>query len=163
CDLTTLDSMIQRFGRVNRLGRDDESFVSCIEVFDGPEAKKINNDNKDDEDRRAATREALSRLPSRTEDRCDASPRALRQILDPITIKQAFAASPRVVPCTDVLLDAWALTSLIELPGRPPVDRWLHGVEDNSPETVVLWRDETQILAKVLQDKTGFASKVEDW
>ena len=36
CDLTTLNSMIQRLGRVNRLGRDDADFVARVDVCVAP-------------------------------------------------------------------------------------------------------------------------------
>jgi len=36
-----------------------------------------------------------------------------------------------ILPVTDILFDAWALTSVREkMPGRPPVADWLHGIAE---------------------------------
>jgi hypothetical protein len=38
---------------------------------------------------------------------------------------------PRVLPVDDILFDAWALTTVRDdLPGRPPIADWLHGIEE---------------------------------
>jgi CRISPR-associated endonuclease/helicase Cas3 len=152
CDLSTLDSMIQRLGRVNRLGRDEANFVARIDVLSAPDDKgtpeKIAN-------ARRRTHEALQQLARRPDGGVDASPGALRDLFDRMGADRVFAAFapvPRLVPCTDILLDTWALTSVHGvLPGRPPVERWLHGVpEYDPPETTVVWRLETVDLAKLL-------------
>lgn len=144
CDLTTLDSMVQRLGRVNRLGRDNENFTAWIDVF---HAK--GKQDTDYEKRRETTRQALNRLPSQGE-HYNANPAALRALLDSGSTEEAFAPPPRVVPCTDVLLDNWALTSVTDvLPGRPPVEAWLHGMDnDNGPETAIAWRAEVPLLCE---------------
>jgi CRISPR-associated endonuclease/helicase Cas3 len=160
CDLSTLDSMVQRFGRVNRLGRDDETFVAKLDIVDAPPPKtkgkaEDGGDESKYEAARSATRTALSQLPGREGGR-NASPGALRVLLDPATVDAAFAPPPRVVPCTDVLLDAWALTSIREpLPGRPAVAPWLHGVQSDPPETVIAWREETTALTHLLRKESG--------
>jgi CRISPR-associated endonuclease/helicase Cas3 len=47
-----------------------------------------------------------------------------------------------------VLFDAWSLTTIRhELPGRPPVADWLHGVAEwQPPDTSVAWRDDVSIV-----------------
>jgi CRISPR-associated endonuclease/helicase Cas3 len=173
CDLETLDSMVQRLGRVNRFGRADDRFVARVEVFDAPGRSKRRKARDDDEEpgpsmldrARSATGEALRRLPAR-QDGVDVSPAALRSILDDSTVVEAaFAPAPRVVPCTDVLLDAWALTSAREpIPGRPLVDPWLHGIESEPPQTVVVWREEVRDLAGLLrQHGRRAAASIEEW
>lgn len=176
CDLSTLESMIQRLGRVNRFGREGQ-FVAAIEVFDVVEGgdggragrrRAIKGSGAEAarppfEAARTATREALRRLPSRRRGGFDASPLVLRRVLHRETVEKAFAPSPRVVPCTDILLDAWALTSLRELPGRPPVDHWLHGVESDLPETVLVWRAEVTDLVGLLSAGRRSRGLIEDW
>ncbi|WP_040620086.1 type I-G CRISPR-associated helicase/endonuclease Cas3g [Rhodovulum sp. PH10] len=136
CDLASLDSMIQRLGRVNRLGRG----AATVHVIEIP--KKGGKDDADADARLAATEEALMSLPARGGG-VDASPAALRTLAHRT---DAFAAVPRTVPVTDILLDAWSLTRVAELPGRPPVARWLHGVEAERPVLHVAWREEVSLL-----------------
>jgi CRISPR-associated endonuclease/helicase Cas3 len=136
CDLTTLDSMIQRLGRVNRLGRG----AAVVDVFEPPRKEE---EPSDAGDRLAATKDALRSLRQR-DDGHDASPQALRALAGRI---DAFAKMPRIVPLTDILLDGWAMTCIDELPGRPPVARWLHGIEASPPELHVAWREEVNDVA----------------
>src|SRR5262249_45710718 len=130
CDLTTLDSMIQRFGRVNRLGR-GAAVVHVVELT-RKEAKE-GEETGDTQERLSATKDALRSLPQGNDGR-DASPQALRALAGRI---DAFAKMPRTVSLTDVLLDGWAMTCIDELPGRPPVARWLHGIEASPPDLCV--------------------------
>lgn len=164
CDLTTLDSMIQRLGRVNRLGRG----AATAHVFELPR-KGSKEDEPGDLDRRiAATKDALNSaaLP---DGGIDASPDALRRLLDRLGdegIARCFSLRPRTAPLTDILLDTWSLTRAESLPGRPPVARWLHGVERDQPELRVAWRDEVDEAAgadsrvlKTLYDKHPINSR----
>ncbi|MEZ5786880.1 MAG: type I-U CRISPR-associated helicase/endonuclease Cas3 [Xanthobacteraceae bacterium] len=151
CDLAPLDSMIQRFGRVNRLGRG----TATVHVFE-LSRKAPKNEDSTSVDLIAATKEALQSLPSR-DGGFDASPEALRGLTHRT---DAFSKPPRRLPLTDILLDTWALTRVENLPGRPPVARWLHGVEGDRPQLYVAWRDEIDQLAeadsrslKMLYDK----------
>ncbi|MGH7552478.1 MAG: type I-G CRISPR-associated helicase/endonuclease Cas3g [Longimicrobiales bacterium] len=162
CDVTTIDSMIQRLGRVNRLGRDVEEFVAQIDVvFEAWRSKKKAKPDDEDETKpplevaRDKTVAMLRHLPPRG-DGHDASPGALRVLLGDPAARSAFAPPPPELPCTDVLLDAWALTAIRDaLPGRPAVHPFLHGVESDPPETVVAWRDE-------VTDLVGLARSVTD-
>jgi CRISPR-associated helicase Cas3 len=112
CDLTYLDSMIQRFGRLNRLGRSK----STIQVVEIPPRNERRGDVVDE--RLIATRKALLSLPLVGKNGHKASPLALQALNDR---HDAFSKAPRTLPLTDVLLDNWALTSLPEL--SPTVDR----------------------------------------
>jgi len=58
-----------------------------------------------------------------------------------------------ILAATDILFNAWALTSIREkLPGRPPVAAWLHGVAEwEPPETYAGWREEVEILTPELR------------
>lgn len=167
CDVTTLDSMIQRLGRVNRLGRDSEQFFAQVDaVFEAWRSK--NRTKSDDEGEtkppfevaREKTVAILRHLPQRGTGH-DASPGALRGLLDDPAARSAFAPPPPELPCTDVLLDAWALTSIRDaLPGRPAVHPFLHGVESDPPETVVAWRDEVTDLGALARSA---ADDVMEW
>lgn len=142
CDLTTLDSMIQRLGRVNRLGgKDREADVLVVEW-----PKKDRKDGEDSElDKRIATTKAtLVSLPKRN-GAYDASPESLRALA---ARTDAFAPMPRTVGLTDILIDNWALTRVKDLPGRPMPERWLHGVEAGEPDLYVAWREEVNELVE---------------
>ncbi|HUO06746.1 MAG TPA: type I-U CRISPR-associated helicase/endonuclease Cas3 [Phycisphaerae bacterium] len=136
CDLTPFDSMAQRFGRVNRYGNGDAHIdVVHPEEFESEEY----------EARRQLTLALLKQLGG------DGSPRALGAL--PIADRlAAFSPTPQILAATDILFDAWALTSICKrlsgidsMPGRPPVADWLHGVAEWQPaETEVAWREEVQ-------------------
>lgn len=171
CDLSTFDSMAQRFGRVNRFG-EPLDHVARIDIvyleFDKDE--KLNDLDR----RRKRTLELLRRLDG------DGSPRALCDVhraalhegsgTGPTStdhtkalrdyILSTYAPQPTTLITSDILFDAWALTTIRDkLPGRPPVAEYLHGLEDDKQrETHVAWREEvsrfagTMITAKQIGD-----------
>ncbi len=155
CDLTTLDSMAQRLGRVNRRG----GGAAEIDVFyeSDPDPKQKENSF---EMARWKTLEMLRRLPECDwiDDRRDGSPLALRNLLHSEDNekkqhlkeerKAAFAPLPTILPTTDILFDAWALTTIRgKLPGRPSVEPYLHGISVwEPPETHVAWREEIGVI-----------------
>ena len=138
CDLTSLDSMIQRLGRVNRLGEGR----ACIDVIHAAGGKKPGEEDP----RILATRKALESLPLLADGARDASPQALKAMVDrlgPDSVEGCFSEMPRLAELTDVLLDGWAMTSAKDLPGVPPVERWLRGINPGDPPSVhVAWRSE---------------------
>jgi CRISPR-associated endonuclease/helicase Cas3 len=155
CDLTTLDAMIQRVGRVNRRGGPGRTARIDVAV----ESKKKNEEEgkKGKEPTplkraEASTRSALEQLPKSDDDGYDTSPLALQNLLRGMSAdrkQQAFAPPPPIAPLTDILLDAWALTSVREaLPGRPEVAPYLHGLTADPPEAYVAWRSEVKLLAE---------------
>jgi CRISPR-associated endonuclease/helicase Cas3 len=134
CDLSTFESMAQRFGRVNRFGDRDDTEIHVVYPNDF--------DDKDELDCcRKLTLALLKRLNS------DGSPAALGR-LSATERFAAFAPTPGVPPTTDILFDSWAMTTIRgKLPGRPPVERYLHGIRDwELPETYVAWREEVGII-----------------
>lgn len=137
CDLTPFDSMAQRFGRVHRFGRPREH-SAAIEVV-APTAEPKSEDLLGQRIR--LTRRLLVQLNG------DASPAALRQLPADERLA-AFSPQPVILPVTDILFDAWALTTIRDpLPGRPPVADYLHGVSEYEPPTTrVAWRREVQEL-----------------
>jgi CRISPR-associated endonuclease/helicase Cas3 len=154
-DLSSLDSMIQRLGRVNRLGGEDRRAV--VDVI-------LEKKQKDDEGSgtekepssielaEANTRLSLEKLSRRDDGGYDVSPRGLRNRLRNMSDderEQAFAPELVIAPVTDILFDAWALTSVREkLPGRPEVAAYLHGITADPSETYVAWRSEIKLLAE---------------
>ncbi len=144
-DLTTLDSMAQRFGRVNRRGEGAAEIDVVYETDPDPKTKEDGF-----EQARWKTKEVLERLPKG--DRHDASPFALRELMGQLPEAErdaAFAPTPVLLPATDILFDAWALTTIRDkLPGRPPVEPYLHGLPTSwqPPETHVAWREEVEKL-----------------
>jgi CRISPR-associated endonuclease/helicase Cas3 len=165
CDLTTLDSMIQRLGRVNRLGG-REAEIHVVEwpkkrdkkQTKGNEQEGEKDTEKDDKEggreneldkRIAATKTALLSLPKR-DGAYNVSPESLRALA---ARTDAFAPSPRTVELTDILIDNWALTRVKDLPGRPMPERWLHGIEAGEPDLYVAWRDEVSELAACLRNE----------
>lgn len=141
CDLTTFESIAQRFGRVNRFGTTKGTTVAIVhpEKFD---------ESKPYEAARARTLDLLRSLDG------EASPQALRQ-LDSAERRAAFSPEPLIRPATDILFDAWSLTTIREpLPGRPPIAPYLHGETQDwdPPETLVAWRSEVELIQGALLD-----------
>lgn len=133
CDLSTYESMAQRYGRVNRFGKltDTEIHVVYPTTFEDDEYDQ----------RRKKTLALLHALKG------DGSPAALSQLCSDVR-QAAFAPTPTLLPATDILFDAWALTTIRDkLPGRPPVEPYLHGITEwQPPETHVAWRAEVETI-----------------
>jgi len=135
CDLAPLESMIQRFGRVNRFGQRADSEIHVLHPT------KFDESNAFDKALQK-TLELLGRLGG------DGSPAALAD-LPRADCTEAFSPPPTVLPISEILLDAWSMTSIRDqLPGRPEVEPYLHGlVEGEIPETYVAWREEVEVIS----------------
>jgi CRISPR-associated endonuclease/helicase Cas3 len=148
CDLSTFESMAQRFGRVNRFGEHNDTEIHVV--------LPIKFDLEDDYDsRRKLTFDLLKGLKG------DGSPQALGN-LDPKKRLAAFAPTPTILPVTDILFDAWALTTIKgKLPGRPPVEPYLHGLPTSwqPPETRVAWRKEVWELRLQFKNESERAQR----
>jgi CRISPR-associated endonuclease/helicase Cas3 len=159
CDLSTLESMTQRFGRVNRFANRDDTRIDIVytKEFGKKDKKgKIKVDELDQ--RRQKTLELLKQLNG------DASPTALDK-LDAAKRLAAFAPPPTILPTTDILFDVWALTTIRgKLPGRPPVEPYLHGISEwQPPETYVAWRTEVGLITGPLLDRYSPEELLEDY
>lgn len=168
CDLTTFESMCQRLGRVNRFGSGNANIdVVHPRVFEAKEKLSL---------AREKTYELLKNLPKRTVQRngengisYDASPAALTKLSQgtglPCKIHEAFSPEPGILSPTDVLFDAWSLTTIRDkMPGRPPVAPYLHGVAEwDPPETGIAWRQEVEILSEDADGKYDPADLLEDY
>jgi CRISPR-associated endonuclease/helicase Cas3 len=133
CDLSTFDSMAQRFGRVNRFGDRDDTRIDIVYPMEF--------DDNDLDARRQKTLALLEQLNG------DGSAKAIGE-LDEEGRVAAFAPPPTILPTSDILFDAWTLTSISgKLPGRPIVEPYLHGISGwEPPETHLAWRDEVGVI-----------------
>jgi CRISPR-associated endonuclease/helicase Cas3 len=129
CDLTTFESMAQRFGRVNRFGLRDDSHIDIVYPA-----------RFDDKDKLTPARRKTFALLASLD---DASPAALSK-LDPAARVDAFAPRPDTLQTSDILFDAWSMTSVRgRMPGRPKVEPYLRGMRDWEPaQTQIGWRFE---------------------
>jgi CRISPR-associated endonuclease/helicase Cas3 len=140
CDLSTFESMAQRFGRVNRFGTRHDARIDVVHSTRFDEGDEFQS-------RLKKTLELLAKLGD------DASPEALDR-LDPDERLAAFSPQPVCLGVSDILFDSWALTSVTgNLPGRPPVEPYLHGISAyEPPDTHVAWREEVRIIVGPLNE-----------
>lgn len=147
CDLAPLDALIQRLGRVNRRGGHGRAAVVNVLVQD--HQSNCTDRATDLERAMAASLALLQRWNDSPGAGIDVSPRNLRHHLEALESHQresAFSPKPDAQPLTDILLDAWSLTSIHKMPGRPEVAAYLHGLTHDAPETYVVWRKEVTAL-----------------
>jgi CRISPR-associated endonuclease/helicase Cas3 len=139
CDLSTFESMAQRFGRVNRYGMRTNTRIDVVYPSSFDDRDPLSRARK-------ATLEILQQLN-------DASPQALGE-LRAEKVEKAFSPPPVIPPTTDILFDAWALTSIRgPMPGRPGVEPYLHGIAEwEPPETHIAWREEVGVITGDLLD-----------
>ena len=143
CDLAPWERMVQRLGRVNRRGGSQRQ--ALIEV--------VVPLKKSAEESEVAMRQAIlsliDKLPQlNSEEHRDASPAGIDQLKqkaesDPSlqeTLATATTRAPLRPALTRAVVDAWALTSLEEHPGRPRIEPWLRGWVEDDPQTTVAWR-----------------------
>lgn len=147
CDAAPLDSLIQRFGRVNRRGDGKAE----VHLFAQKQTEKkgreenVSSAKRSFESASIVAVATLKKLPkiSKCPDVYDASPKAFADLPKP---EEALSPAPEMVELTDVLLDSWSMTTIAKsMPGRPPVGPWLRGVEAEAPQTTFAWRAELDI------------------
>ncbi len=144
CDQTTLDSLIQRLGRVNRRGGKAATVHLVCDA--SPPAKP-----KPFEDAARATVEVLRRMPQGRDGCVDVSPMAMRNLVDSLKAEERAACNlpePVWTEPHDAVLDAWSLTSIVERwPLAHDLTGYLHGMIDaEPPETTVVWRAELELF-----------------
>ncbi len=168
CDLTSFERMTQRLGRVNRFGA-GEANIDIVHEARGDKKKE----NEPNEQARWKTLDLLKELPQ-TGERWLASPLALLQLRERDDLRArfepAYTPPPAILPATDILFDAWALTTISpplvreRLPGRPPVEPYLHGISNwQPPETHVAWRKEVEVITGGLLDRYKPEELLEDF
>ena len=150
-DLATLDSTIQRLGRVNRMGLSDSrvAVVFAEQEVKIPEKEPKTPTRKHREAKaRAATLAVLSRLP-------DLSPAALRS-LDAADLEECAVSATRPARLHREVVQAYAATSAdLRL---PDVSVYLRGVSDpDPPECHLVWRRDAPLLVRLGEDAAGEA------
>jgi len=145
CDLTTLDSMVQRLGRVNRRGGEQRKARVDVVWTEKDEDPGNNEVGK-------SVAKTLQIFQQWAESGAiDASPRNVLKSIQKLCEgdkARAFSPKPAVPPLTDILLDSWALTSIDEMPGRPDIAPYLHGQTCDPPETHIAWRNEVSLFER---------------
>lgn len=132
-----LDSWIQRLGRVNRRGVGDATVVLI---------KEEEPANKTEFEKACIATSVL------LTDGMDVSPRelaAFKKSLTPEQIDKASSPKPTMIELTDILLDAWSMTSIAErMPGRPEVAPWIRGIDNEQAQTTIVWRAELELFPR---------------
>ena len=161
CDLSSLESMAQRFGRVNRFGDPEplpEDQQTRIDVVHPAEMEEGKSDYNSALKKTLNILKSLKKKQQHPENLYDASPHSLRETLRKISAEErqaAFSPEPEILPTSDILFDTWTMTTIKgELPGRPPLAPYLHGIsEGDPPQTAVAWREEVEcITGDLLQE-----------
>lgn len=118
------DSLVQRFGRVNRRGL--QSNASVIVLEDCAEKPPVYGRSK------VASADFLRRRGP-----MDVSPLALRRMQ---VSEDLVAPAPLVPVLLPKLLDAWTRTSPAPT-NDPPIDPYLHGMKKSPASVTLIWRD----------------------
>jgi len=150
CDLTPIDSMIQRLGRINRFG---ERKKARIDIVFEEELKTITPEDEF-QSARKKTLEYLESLPSYDGEK-NGSPSVF--LLKPPPA-EAFTPYPGPFFLTEEELFRLAMTTLSihsdirkEL-GWLPIDFYLHG-EKEEAEIYFVWREEAKYLVQISDEK----------
>ncbi|MGY3454085.1 type I-G CRISPR-associated helicase/endonuclease Cas3g [Bradyrhizobium sp. USDA 4353] len=141
CDLVAWERMVQRLGRVNRRGGKS----ARIEVVALP-TKSAAKAAEPWPDRLARQRAPLDLLPQLADGSRDASPGAITALRTVAAAADKLQAAQTRAPLrpalTRALVDAWSMTSLEQHTGRPEIQPWLRGWEDDDDkQCVIVWRE----------------------
>ncbi len=145
CDVSTFESMAQRFGRVNRFGDLTDSTVTVVHPqFFG---KKNKQGEITQTDMEIACERTLNLLRQLQEKGHGVNPTELEK-LSVSERAAAFSPLPKIRTATAIQFDSWALSSIRKpMAARPPVAPYLHGeTEWQPPETHVAWRQELDFI-----------------
>lgn len=155
CDLTSLDSMIQRLGRVNRRGRANRiAEINVVWQSKHAEPKRASPFDH----ALASTLSILRKWAEDTDGAIDVSPANLRNLIDSLSDEDqraVFSPKPPTLATDDILFDDWSMTSVTKVPGRPEIGDYLHGRESDHPETYIAWREEVPLFGKYADQDAG--------
>lgn len=165
CDLVAWERMVQRFGRVNRMGIGSAQIILVTEppklsaAEKEATGKRSRDEKLSDKEQHAINQydakcvilksrlAPFDALPIDTSS-MDASPGAIRNVKlrseseDGLRrILESASTPPPLYPALNrALVDAWSMTSLERHTGRPEVGPWLRGWVEDAPQTEVVWR-----------------------
>ena len=131
CDMSPMDSLIQRLGRVNRRGGKQAQVDIVYE----------------EEEKNTESKVTCDILKSWGE--FNGSPEELRTLLSELTDTErdaAFSSTVKPPPLDDIILDEWSMTSVRDIPSRQNVPQYLHGKEPYIPMVHVAWRQEIDLF-----------------
>ena len=135
------DALVQRLGRLNRLGRYPDRFsgpaaAPAVVVHDGQTDGPVYGASRD------RTWEHLSTLTAADgEAGVGVSPLQCRELTRTVFTGTEVTRAASGVPVLQVpTLDAWVNTAPVPL-NDPPVQQFLHGFDTGSPAVAVAWRD----------------------
>ena len=146
-DLTTLDSLIQRMGRVNRRGeKHRESKLdlvsACPEVPNKPRSTYQNALMK--------TWNILKGWSEEGNVPVDVSPKSLQNRMNRLSQRErdeSFSPSAEMLDLDEIILDSWAFTSIDSRTNlEQGVGDYLHGNIDERPTANLAWRLEVSLL-----------------
>ncbi|MFN8079716.1 MAG: type I-U CRISPR-associated helicase/endonuclease Cas3 [Kineosporiaceae bacterium] len=135
------DALVQRLGRLNRLGRFEERFpgvgpAMAVVVHDGQEGGPVYGSSRD------ATWRAVTQLNDAADHGgFDVSPLACRELTATTFEGPEFVRQPEGVPVLlKPTLDAWVQTAPVPL-NDPPIEPFLHGFDGGVAPVQVCWRE----------------------
>lgn len=135
------DALVQRFGRVNRLGL-QRTAASVVVVHDGEERGPVYGAARDVTWKflEGLALDSDSGLTDGTPISVDVSPLACRRLTETAAPPDAYLSSRPAPWVSSVHLDAWARTN--PAPANDiPLDQYLHGLGAASPAVSLVWRD----------------------
>jgi CRISPR-associated endonuclease/helicase Cas3 len=143
CDVSPLDSMIQRLGRLNRYGNRRDSTVTIIFGESGKdEIKGFEAICKNTY--LALTAEATCKDGELTIE--SLSPSFLSKFHDK-QYDKCRSKKAITVELEDRVMNAWSMTSINDdLPLKISLDQYIHGIQEESPDAYVAWRSEVGTL-----------------
>jgi CRISPR-associated endonuclease/helicase Cas3 len=132
-DMSSLPSMLQRFGRCNRFGETEAEIYLVFQIIPVSEQER-------DPDKRQKAREYLESLKG------DVSCLNLWKHRNDAALKDALPNPHSVAKeLPGWVLNLWAMTSIKHSPA-PEADIWLRGKEKSSAYVEVTWRHEVSLL-----------------
>ncbi len=132
-----LDSLIQRAGRVNRRGENDETRLIVVHP-DNVVARDKPSDAQRFDNQRAATIEYLEAKAIGGE--VDMSPKAIAEMAE--EVENLMSPTPGIVLPSYMQLESLSMTNADYLMERRQLPIFLHGDKFSLPETQVAWRDD---------------------
>lgn len=135
CDMSSMDSLIQRLGRVNRRGGKQAQ----VDIVYAEEEEKTPSKVTCD----------IVKGWCEFNGSFNGSPKELRNLLSEIAdtvLDDAFSSTAKPPPLDDIILDEWSMTSVRDIPSRQNVHQYLHGKEPYIPMVHVAWRQEIELF-----------------